>query len=55
MPPVIKGQSSRKRIDILIPAIEKDLETLPYVIDAARKQVKHPIGQILIVAPKRKK
>lgn len=50
-----KRQLSRTRIDILIPAIEKDLETLPYVIDAVRKQVKHPIGQILIVAPKRRK
>lgn len=43
------------RIDILIPAIEKDLATLPHVIDALRKQVKHPIGQILIVAPRRKR
>lgn len=43
------------KIDIVIPAIEKDLATLPYVIDAARKQVKHPIGQILIVAPKRRR
>jgi glycosyltransferase involved in cell wall biosynthesis len=49
----IKSLSSKTKIDILIPAIEKDLETLPYVIDAVRKQVKHPIGQIIIVAPKR--
>ena len=47
--------SSRKKIDVLIPAIEKDLGTLPYVIDAIRSKVKHPIGEILIVAPKRKK
>lgn len=40
-------------IDVLIPAIEKDLATLPYVIDAVRKHVKHPIGRILIVAPKK--
>ncbi len=39
-------------IDILIPAIDKDLGTLPHVIDAARKHVKHPIGRIWIVAPK---
>lgn len=50
----IKGQSSNTKLDVLIPAIEKDLETLPYVIDAVIKQVKHPIGQILIVAPKLK-
>ncbi|WP_373230306.1 DUF6492 family protein [Cohnella sp.] len=52
---LIKGQSSSTKIDILIPAIEKDLVTLPYVIDAVKKQVKHPIGQILIVAPKRRR
>ncbi|MCZ8520407.1 MULTISPECIES: DUF6492 family protein [Paenibacillus] len=38
-------------IDVLIPAIEKDLHTLPYVIDGIRKYVQHRIGQILIVAP----
>ncbi|MRN55286.1 DUF6492 family protein [Paenibacillus monticola] len=42
-------------IDLLIPAIEKDLATLPYVIDAVRAQVKHPIGRILIVAPKQQR
>ncbi|NIK76522.1 hypothetical protein FHS15_001647 [Paenibacillus castaneae] len=52
---MIKSLSSRTKIDILIPAIEKDLVTLPYVIDAVRKQVKHPIGQIYIVAPKRRR
>lgn len=38
-------------IDILIPAIEKDLGTLPYVIDHLRRYVQHPIGQIYIVSP----
>ncbi|NOU98829.1 DUF6492 family protein [Paenibacillus planticolens] len=38
-------------IDVLIPAIEKDLGTLPLVIDAVRKHVKHPIREIIIVAP----
>ncbi|MBW7477644.1 hypothetical protein K0T92_23260 [Paenibacillus oenotherae] len=38
-------------IDILIPAIEKDLKTLPYVIDSVRTMVKHPIGKILIISP----
>lgn len=47
--------SSKTKIDILIPAIEKDLGTLPFVIDALRKHVKHPIGQIMIVAPKKKR
>ncbi|MFC5652481.1 DUF6492 family protein [Paenibacillus solisilvae] len=39
------------KIDILIPAIEKDLGTLPYVIDSVRKQVRHPIGKFMIVSP----
>ena len=39
-------------IDVLIPAIEKDLGTLPYVIDAIRNHVAHPVGRIFIVAPK---
>ena len=47
--------SSKTKIDILIPAIEKDLVTLPFVIDSVRKYVKHPIGQIMIVAPRKKR
>ena len=38
-------------IDVLIPAIEKDLATLPYVIDSLRRYVKHPITTIYIVSP----
>lgn len=52
----IKNQlSSRTKIDVLIPAIEKDLRTLPFVIDGVKKNVKHPIGEIIIVAPNSKK
>ncbi|QWU16537.1 hypothetical protein SAMN04487895_107159 [Paenibacillus sophorae] len=40
-------------IDVLIPAIEKDLATLPHVVDAVRKHVKHPIRSIQIVAPRK--
>ena len=43
------------KIDILIPAIEKDLGTLPFVIDSVRKQVRHPIGKFMIVSPSSKK
>lgn len=38
-------------IDVLIPAIEKDLATLPHVIDSLRRYVRHPIGHIYIVSP----
>lgn len=43
--------SARTPIDVLIPAIEKDLGTLPLVIDGLRKYVQHPIGTIYIVSP----
>lgn len=52
---MFSGKESRpggaRKIDVVIPAIEKDLGTLPYVIAAVRKHVRHPIGQIIIVAP----
>ncbi|MBB6671371.1 DUF6492 family protein [Cohnella nanjingensis] len=35
----------------MIPAIEKDLGTLPHVIDAVRLHVRHPIGRIYVVSP----
>ncbi|AIQ59923.1 DUF6492 family protein [Paenibacillus borealis] len=38
-------------IDVLIPAIEKDLATLPHVIDSLRRYVRHPISHIYIVSP----
>ncbi|MGG4046165.1 DUF6492 family protein [Paenibacillus favisporus] len=42
-------------IDVFIPAIEKDLATLPHVIDAVRKYVQHPIHEIIIVAPRKQR
>ncbi|WP_308638204.1 DUF6492 family protein [Paenibacillus silvisoli] len=51
MPRLVRIKSSKVKIDVFIPAIEKDLGTLPYVINAVRKQVKHPIGRFLIVSP----
>ncbi|MFA5393868.1 MAG: glycosyltransferase [Candidatus Ratteibacteria bacterium] len=43
--------SSNIKLDVLIPAVEKDLEVLPYAIDGARENIRHPIGEIIIVAP----
>jgi hypothetical protein len=51
----INRLSGKSKIDVLIPAIEKDLGTLPHVIDAVRKHVKHRIGQIFIVSPRQTK
>ncbi|BCG56862.1 DUF6492 family protein [Paenibacillus sp. URB8-2] len=51
MSPTFEGPA----IDVLIPAIEKDLATLPHVVDAVRKHVRHPIRSILIVAPRKER
>ncbi len=42
-------------IDVVIPVINKDLGTLPYVIDSVRKYVRHPINRIFVVAPTSRK
>ncbi|MDT3701162.1 MAG: DUF6492 family protein [Thermincola sp.] len=43
------------KIDVIIPVIEKDLDVFPYTVDSIRKQVRHPIGEIFVVAPESKK
>lgn len=42
---------SKTPIDIFIPTIAKDLTVLPFVVEYARKNIKHPISSIYIVAP----
>lgn len=44
-------ESSPVPIDVLIPVILKDLDTLAYAIAFVRQNVKHPLGEIIIVAP----
>lgn len=48
---VKKNNTSEMPLDVVILAIEKDLETLPYVIDGIRKNIKHPVSNIFIVSP----
>lgn len=43
------------KIDVIIPVIEKDLNILPYAIKGICKNVKHPIADIKIIAPKSEK
>ncbi|MFM8454837.1 MAG: DUF6492 family protein [Gammaproteobacteria bacterium] len=43
------------KIDIVIPLIEKDMDTAVYTIQSVRKLVMHPIGKIFIVGPNRPK
>ncbi|WP_379134255.1 DUF6492 family protein [Paenibacillus sp. sgz500958] len=51
MPEPTTSSDHSTPIDVLIPAIEKDLATLPHVIDSLRRYVKHPISHIYIVSP----
>lgn len=42
---------SGEPIDVFIPAVDKDLGTLPHTIDSIRRMVRHPIGTIYVVSP----
>lgn len=44
-------RASSLKLDIVVPAIEKDLPTLPWVIQQARKNLLHPIDTIYVVSP----
>jgi hypothetical protein len=46
--------SSELEIDVVIPCVDKDVDTLPYVIESVRTHIKHPINKIFIIAPKSK-
>lgn len=41
-------------IDIIIVAIDKDYDVLVHVISSIRKNILHPIGEIIIISPKSK-
>lgn len=45
---------SNIKLDIIIPAIKKDLNILPLTIASVRKFLRHPIGKIYIVGPQDK-
>lgn len=44
--------SSGRPVDVLIPAIRKDLPILPLTVRSVRKFLRHPIGKIFVVGPK---
>jgi len=46
-----RGESSDTPLDILIPVIDKDSDSLPYVVDSAREHIRHPIRNIYLVCP----
>lgn len=47
-----KDISSTVPIDVVIVAIDKDFDVLVHVIDSIRKNIKHPIDEIIIISPK---
>ncbi len=52
--PYRKLCASGEPIDVVIPVIAKDLETLPLCLEGVRRCVVHPIKQIYLVAPRLK-
>ena len=48
-----KSEAALPRIDVLIPAIEKDLRTLPHVVESVRLHSRNPVGEVIIVAPRK--
>lgn len=42
---------SNTPIDVVIVAIDKDFDVLVHVIDSIRKNIKHPIDEIIIISP----
>lgn len=47
-----KEAKSDLEVDVVIPAIKKDLDILPLTVSSVRKFLKHPIGEIYVVGPK---
>jgi len=50
----ISDISSNRKIDLLIPAIEKDIMALPIVVNAARNNVLHSIKNIFVISNSKK-
>jgi hypothetical protein len=46
---------SKEKIDIVILANEKDIQTLPFAIDAAKGLIMHPINKIYLICPESEK
>jgi hypothetical protein len=46
-----EGVWSDVPLDVIMPAIEKDLPVLPFAVQSIRQNLRHPIGKIMIVAP----
>ena len=50
-PNKIADIKSDLKIDVVIPTTEKDIVTLPHVIDGVLTNIRHPLGSIFLVSP----
>jgi hypothetical protein len=50
-----KNHKSAVPIDIVMPTLDRDYEVVREVVDSLRENIKHPIGQIIIISPPSKK
>lgn len=46
---------SDQRIDIIMPVVEKDLDTLPLSLEGIRRNVLNPIGRIYLIGPENRR
>lgn len=47
----ISKQKSKIHIDVFIPAIPRELETLQFVVDSIKENILHPVDNIFIIGP----
>lgn len=50
-PKLFVCSSSEVMIDVIIPSAQKDLAILPFTIRSVRDNAKHPINEIIVIAP----
>lgn len=48
---LLGARSSKEKLEVIIPCLDKDLVTLPVVVESLRRFLNHPMGNIYIVAP----
>lgn len=51
--PLVANDNKRRsdlQLDVIIPTVEKDLDTLPHAIEGVRRNLLHPIRKIFVVA-----
>jgi len=49
--PEARVPASKLEVDVLIPAIDQELDVLPHVISGIRRNLRHPVRRVVVVAP----